>query len=59
MPFLPTAERWCPACEKSFLATIYTERQGKETGPMTVTPCPDCGTTGQLLADVSPTARPR
>jgi endogenous inhibitor of DNA gyrase (YacG/DUF329 family) len=50
-PFMETVERWCPTCVKRFLATIHTERVGKELARMT-TPCPDCGHGGDILVEV-------
>jgi RNase P subunit RPR2 len=52
-----TDRRWCPKCEKVYEATIVTERTGGEMSSRTVSPCPDCGTDGQLLVDVPPDVR--
>jgi hypothetical protein len=47
-----TARRWCPKCEKEYVATVYAERQAGEISLATVSSCPDCHTDGQPLADV-------
>jgi ribosomal protein S27AE len=56
MPFLQKVQRWCPKCEGEYTATVHSERIGKELSTM-VMPCPDCGTPGQILADISATVR--
>jgi ribosomal protein S27AE len=50
--FLPTELRWCPKCKADFLAAVHTERLGKELVRM-VMPCPDCGTAGQIKAEIA------
>jgi hypothetical protein len=47
-----TARRWCPKCEKEYVATVYSERQSGEISLATVSSCPDCHADGQHLADV-------
>jgi hypothetical protein len=54
-----TARRWCPKCEKEYVATVYSERQAGEISLATVSSCPDCDTDGQLPADVPPNVRDR
>jgi hypothetical protein len=49
-----TTRRWCPKCEKEYLATVYSERQAGEVGLAAASACPDCHTEGQLLGDVPP-----
>jgi hypothetical protein len=43
-----TARRWCPKCEKEYVATVYSEPQGKATSLAAGSTCPDCGTHGQV-----------
>jgi endogenous inhibitor of DNA gyrase (YacG/DUF329 family) len=43
-----TVTRWCPRCEKLFEATKIIQRVGREA-TASETPCPTCGTPGQLL----------
>jgi hypothetical protein len=43
------ARRWCPKCEKEYVATVYSERQGGEMSLAPVSACPDCHTDGKLL----------
>jgi hypothetical protein len=38
---------------------VYSERQAGEISLASVSPCPDCDTDGQLLADVAPNVRDR
>lgn len=52
-------ERYCPKCEKVYLATIVTEREGGELAAVHVSPCPDCGTDGQLRAERRPSRAAR
>jgi hypothetical protein len=47
-----TTRRWCPKCEKEYVATVYSERQGGEMSLAPVSPCPDCHTDGKLFTDV-------
>jgi rRNA maturation protein Nop10 len=50
MGFHVTDRRWCLRCEKVYLATIMTVREGGSQEPYTLdTPCPDCGTDGQIV----------
>jgi ribosomal protein S27AE len=57
MPFMGKAERWCPQCEETFVASILHERVGRELGPPQETPCPACGRQGMMMAEVPPEAR--
>ena len=47
-----TEHRWCPRCEKLFLATVELtvtqDGKGKKR-TSTETPCPECGTPGERL----------
>ena len=47
-----TEDRWCPKCEKPFLATVVIETEGGER-ITDETCCPDCGTKGEHPLQVS------
>jgi hypothetical protein len=49
---ISTARRWCPKCEKEYVATVFSDRQAAEVSLAPVSSCPDCDTDGTVLRDV-------
>jgi RNase P subunit RPR2 len=52
VPFEQMKQLVCLGCERPFVATVFTERRGREL-VFETTPCPDCGGVGAVPIEVT------